>query len=82
MLHIGGDIIIPLREIVAILTRSCMQSPETAAFFKTIAPENIITLGGRCKSVVLSVRGGVLRAYCSPISSATLLKRSKRPSFQ
>ncbi|MGI6168775.1 MAG: extracellular matrix regulator RemB [Christensenellales bacterium] len=82
MLHIGGDVMIPLREVVAVFNQACMQSPENQAFLKTIAPDRLVSLEGTCKAIVLTQKGGALFAYRSPISCATLLKRSRRFPFQ
>ncbi|MCG0277074.1 MAG: DUF370 domain-containing protein [Thermanaeromonas sp.] len=67
-LHIGGEIVIPLKEIVAILDyEKVIQSPLNKDFWKSKnkAPEGV-------KSCIITKDNKV---YYSPISSLTLARR-------
>lgn len=69
-LHIGGDIVIPLRDIVAILDyEKVFQSPVNKEFWsaKSKAPQGV-------KSCIITKDNKI---YYSPISSLTLARRAE-----
>jgi hypothetical protein len=79
ILHLGGDIIISMKDIVAIISCEDSESPQAAAAgakSRKVATE--VIPGGGSKSCVITARGGIEKHYYSPISSATLLRRSQR----
>lgn len=74
--HLGADVVIPTKEIVAIIDMSLVESSEiTAEFFRVAAEEDFvrdISQGSR-KSMVLTSR----TIYISPISTLTLKNRAE-----
>lgn len=79
-LHIGGDIVIPVKDVIAIMdidtttiskdTREFLKIAEEEGFIKSISndlPKSFIITEMDKKSVI----------YLSPISSVTLKKRSQ-----
>jgi len=74
--HLGADVVIPTKEIIAIIDMSLVESSEiTAEFFKTAAEEDFIRdiSGGSGKSMVITSR----TIYISPISTLTLKNRAE-----
>lgn len=77
-IHLGGDIVIPSKDIIAIMdlesssfsnnTREFLQTAEDEGFIKKISDSNL-------KSFVLSEKDNKSIIYLSPISSVTLQKR-------
>jgi hypothetical protein len=75
LLHLGGDVSVLKKDIVAILDRPSTQNPVTKEFLETASFENRIVEIPKeqdYKSIIL-VKDKI---YFSPISSATLLKRA------
>ncbi len=76
-LHLGGDVVIPLEELVAIIDLEAVKSREATREFLSFAAEEqaAVHIGkeAREKSAILTTH----RIYFSPISSATLLKRAR-----
>lgn len=74
-LHIGGDNVVALEELVAILDLETTKRESTREFLGFAADEKMVVHIGkreREKSIVITSN----RIYLSPISAATLLKRS------
>jgi hypothetical protein len=75
-LHLGGDVIVPKKDIVAIIDlQSTNQAVASKEFLQLALDEGVvkrITANGKEKSFVLTGD----QVYLSPISSTTLLKRS------
>ena len=77
-IHLGGDTVIPSKDIIAIIdletsntsnkTKEFMQTAEEEGFIKKVSHDNI-------KSFVLSEKNNKTIIYLSPISSVTLQKR-------
>jgi regulator of extracellular matrix RemA (YlzA/DUF370 family) len=75
-LHLGGDVVVPLREVVAIFERELTGQSRTAdEFLQAVKDEGLLvdTSTGRPKSLVLTAD----RVYLSQISSLTLKKRAE-----
>jgi hypothetical protein len=73
-LHLGKDVIIPLREVVAILDARFMRASEiNQTFLRRVADAGRLHGEGltHAKSVVVTTR----RVYASPVSSKTLARR-------
>ncbi|MDD4834292.1 MAG: extracellular matrix/biofilm biosynthesis regulator RemA family protein [Lutispora sp.] len=78
-IHLGGDVVVPLKDIIAIMdlessnvsqnTREFLQTADDEGFIKKISKNSY-------KSFILSERDNKTVIYLSPISSVTLLKRS------
>jgi regulator of extracellular matrix RemA (YlzA/DUF370 family) len=74
-LHIGGDNAVSLKELVAILDLETTKREATREFLGFAADEKTVVHIGkreREKSIIITSN----RIYLSPISAATLLKRS------
>ena len=77
LLHIGGNVALPIGELVAILDASSAQRADTAAHLAQLEAEGRAVWAAPqepVKSIVLT-RDAV---YYSPISSVTLHKRCRR----
>jgi len=73
-LHIGHDLTIHHRQIVAIVDRDLLdRSPETRQWFSRLRGLNQIYGDEKDAKSLVIVDGGV---YCSPISALTLLRRA------
>lgn len=73
-LHLGKDVIVPLREVVAILDARFMRASETnQTFLRRAADAGRLRGEGltHAKSIVVTTRG----VYASPVSSKTLARR-------
>lgn len=73
--HLGGDVIIPIKEIIAILdVKITEESKDTAQFLQVAREEGFVQENseGEPKSFIITDR----HVYLSPISSFTLRKRS------
>lgn len=78
-LHVGGDIVLPLKEIVAILdlettsvskdTKNFLNDAQKAGIIETISED-------LPKSYIIVEKNGKKKVYLSHISSATLQKRA------
>lgn len=78
-IHLGGDVVVPLNDIIAIMdiesssishnTKEFLQTAEDEGFIKKITNDNP-------KSFILSEKDNKTIIYLSPISSVTLQKRS------
>lgn len=78
VLHLSGDVVLPLRELVAILDIKALEESDTADFIRRVRPEHIVRVSPHeeQKSVVLALGDHGQRVYFSPISSATLARRT------
>ncbi|PLR75933.1 DUF370 domain-containing protein [Bacillus sp. V3-13] len=75
-LHVGEDILVRTKDIIAILDKDSIQSPDVGEFLQQKG-ENVINLAkGPFKSVVITDE----RIYYSPLASGTLKKRSQKLS--
>lgn len=75
-LHIGGDTVVALEELVAIINQKTTRREATREFMSFASEEKLVTRIGkreREKSIIITTN----RIYLSPISTATLLKRSQ-----
>ena len=79
MLHIGRDYVIPTKDIVAILDARTMSAKDTQRFFDSLSPSVVVKIDEDYTSLVLTSHNYVQKLYLSPISCATLLKRSGKP---
>ncbi len=72
-LHIGGDMIIPVKDIIGIFDLSFGPESATSDFLKVAKEEGFIVdkIDGEKKSFILVNE----RIYLSPIASGTLRKR-------
>ncbi len=77
ILHVGEDVVVLSREVVAILDLSSSLSPDTQGFLQMAEEEGFVrNVGpGDFKSVVICQSGNRTRVYYSPISSKTLWLR-------
>lgn len=75
-LHLGGDIIVPKNEVIAIIDLNSSTKSETTREFIQVSEEegfiSEISDKSRAKSLVITSKV----IYYSPISSTTLKKRS------
>lgn len=81
ILHLGGDIIIPMKEIVAILNFEDRDIAKEMDRYiqKDKERKNIEYISsGEPKSCIITKKNGAEKIYFSPISSITLLRRSRR----
>lgn len=75
-LHLGGDVIIPKKDVIAILNVRAENSPITKEFLEIARGEKtvrIIAKKGKEKSFVLTRE----QIFVSPISCSTLKKRAE-----
>lgn len=78
-LHIGGDVVIPVRIIIAIMDiDTTTVSKDSKEFLKVAEEEGFIeTISSDIpKSFIITETDKISRIYLSPISSVTLQKRS------
>lgn len=74
-LHIGGDVVIPVREIIGIIKLNKNQSPLNNEFLKTAEEEGfVIQLEKKPISCIITSE----YVYLSPISVQTLNKRVRQ----
>lgn len=78
-IHIGGDVVIPMKNIIAIMDMDTTTiSKDTKEFLKIAEEEGFIESISMDlpKSYVITEYEKKSKIYLSPISSVTLLKRS------
>lgn len=79
-LHLGGDTVIPITEIISIMNIKSSCNSKITKEFINISHEddfiNCICEERDAKSFILTERDHQTIIYLSPISSVTLLKRS------
>ncbi|MDI6601541.1 MAG: DUF370 domain-containing protein [Thermoanaerobacteraceae bacterium] len=81
-LHIGGNIIVPLKNLIGIIDYTSSASSEINQEFINIYREEGFLknkLTEDVKSLVLVEEDNKYCIYCSPISSVTLYKRANNP---
>lgn len=75
-LHLGGDVVVPKNQVIAIVNTQLMKKAEVNREFLQLAEDEgfveYITEKSNAKSIILTSE----RIYLSPISSMTLKKRS------
>lgn len=74
-LHVGADVVVSLKRVIAILDlRSSLNAESTREFLKLVQSKRRVTdiANGDAKSMVLTDAD----IYLSPISSLTLMKRA------
>jgi len=80
VLHLGGDVVIPTKDIIAIFDLKNIETSEINKEFLEIAEDEGFVQSisdEKPKSFVLAESGNKTMMYMSPISSSTLLKRSR-----
>lgn len=79
-LHLGGDVVVNLKDVIAIMDLDVTTVSKITREFLTVAEEEgfVINVSEEDlpKSYILTERDNESRLYISPISSATLLKRA------
>ena len=80
VLHLGGDVVIPTKDIIAIfdlasikisdINKEFLEIAEDEGFIQSVSDEEP-------KSFILVESGNKTMMYMSPIASSTLLKRSR-----
>jgi len=78
-LHIGGDVVIPMKDVIAILDiETTTLSGDTREFLKIAEEEGfIVTISDDMpKSFIITEVNKKSKIYLSPISSVTLQKRT------
>lgn len=77
-LHLGENVVIPLKEVIAIFDIDSLESHDSKHFLKIAEEEGFVKRVNkdRPKSFVLTERNKKSIIYLSPISSVTLVKRS------
>ena len=71
-LHIGGDVMIPLKDLVGLIALDSGSQPINLEFLKTAEEEGfVVQLTGEPASLVICTK----QVYLSPISTQTLAKR-------
>lgn len=78
-LHIGGDVVLPVKSIIAIMDiESTTVSKDTKEFLKIAEEEGFIESisNDLPKSFIITESDKKSKIYLSPISSVTLQKRS------
>lgn len=74
-LHLGGDVMVPLKEVIGVIDLTSSASAINAEFLKTAEEEGfVIQLTEKPSSLVICAK----QVYLSPISTQTLLKRACR----
>ncbi|NLK67848.1 MAG: DUF370 domain-containing protein [Clostridiaceae bacterium] len=84
-LHIGGDLVVSVNEIVAIVDmEKSTISQDTRVFLKVCEEEGFIVNvveNEMPKSFIITQEKSKSRVYLSPISTSTLLKRYKQMEY-
>lgn len=78
-LHIGGDVVIPMKNVIAIMDmETTTLSRDTKDFLKVAEEEGFIEAISKDlpKTFIITERDKKSKIYLSPISSVTLQKRS------
>lgn len=78
-LHLGGDVVVNIKDVIAIMDLDVTTVSKITREFLTVAEEEgfVINVSDDLpKSYILTERENESRLYISPISSATLLKRA------
>jgi hypothetical protein len=78
-IHIGGDVVIPIRDVIAVLDiETTTISKDTREFLRIAEDEGFIECISEDipKSFIIAEKDKKSRVYLSPISSLTLHKRA------
>jgi len=77
-LHLGSSIIVPIKDIIAIIDISSKKSKVIQEFLKMAAEEDFIekTSNDPSKTIIIAEINKKSKVFLSPISSATLYKRT------
>lgn len=81
-LHIGGNIVVPLKNLIGIIdVNSSMKSEINKEFLNIYREEGFLknNMTGEVKSLVLVEEDNKYSIYFSPISTITLYKRAANP---
>ncbi len=84
-LHIGGDVVIPMKNVIAIMDiDTTTLSKDTREFLKTAEEEGFVEsiCNDLPKSFIIAESDKKSKVYLSPISSLTLQKRSGRVKYR
>lgn len=78
ILHLGGDVIVPIKDIIAIIDYETVAAKDTNEFLKIAEEEGFIRriTDEPPKSFIIAEINKKSVIFFSPISSTTLLKRS------
>ncbi len=78
-LHLGGEVVIPVRNIVAIIDLEAKSNSESTQEFLSVADDEgfVVHLGESPNSFVVTSE----KVYLSPISALTLRKRAMEYSM-
>ncbi|MFS0784102.1 extracellular matrix regulator RemB [Bacillus sp. 1P06AnD] len=76
-ISIGGDHVIKVKDIIAILDHQTIPKSDGTGGLPADSLGTINLGGEPCKSIVITAG----KTYLSPLSSSTLVKRSKRNSL-
>ncbi len=80
ILHLGNDYFVKIKDIIMILDyEEAVENEETRLFLKGI-PHVDLSEGSR-KAIIITLENGKQKAYFSPISTRTLLKRGNTQDF-
>lgn len=74
-IHLGGDTIVPTKDVIAIIDmKMAKESKSTLEFLQIAEDEGLVTniAGDRPKSFVITTK----QVYLTPISSTTLQRRA------
>jgi extracellular matrix regulatory protein B len=74
LIHLGGDTVVNLQDVIGIFDIQIQESPETKPFFRRLQKKKAVEVAspGDIKSCVVTD----IKVYYSPISLATLKKRA------
>lgn len=78
-LHLGGDIVVNLKDVIAIMDLDVTSTSKITREFLAVAEEEgfVVNVSSDLpKSYILTEIDKVSKIFVSPISSATLLKRA------
>ena len=81
MLHLGADIMIRFRDIIAILDADALKSKDTAAFFMAFKKNTVSLRDGETKAYVITEKKGKITIYRSPVSAHSLSRRVNKRQF-
>ncbi|VFU18203.1 conserved hypothetical protein [anaerobic digester metagenome] len=78
-LHLGGDVVVPKKDVIMILDTHTLTSSATREFIEIAGDEDFIknTSGDKEKSYVVTTR----EIFISPISCKTLQKRARSSKY-
>ncbi len=78
-IHVGEDVMVRSHDVIAILDKKSVESTEDIQKILRLRKATVMDVAkGNFKSIVMTTE----EIYLSPLSSATLTKRSKAHSFK